>query len=278
MKGYVITILSVSLIMILVTLSLSLRSAYLSTERALIAPLPLTYAGFLMDSVAYQLNSAIGPQIGINESNSSTIISINDTLASMNQSANITAYGAFLSSQVANTTASSITTNFTNISSGITRLYIDQNYVYTNNFTSNEMLFTAPGGTNATVYNVSFTTSGVRSAVAPMTFNASGNLNVTLSYTDSNGTGTETGIVSGNQTNQLIVTYANGSTITVTVGLKNGNSSSLDILANGINATISWNATLPPLSTSTEPGYAYDAIINYTQGQVSWIGRVGKQE
>jgi hypothetical protein len=157
------------------------------------------------------------------------------------------------------------------------RLYIDQNYVYTNNHASNEMLFTRSGGTNATAYNVSFTTAGVRSSVSPITFNASGNLNVTISYIDLNGTGTETGIVSGTQQNQLVVTYVNGSNVTVSIGMESGNGSSLDMKASGINASISWSATLPPLNASTEPGYMYDAIINYTQNQVSWTGRMGKE-
>ena len=86
MKGFVITILSISLIMILVTLIFSLQNAQLSTERALIEPLPLMYGSAISDNVAYQLNSVVGPSISANESNSSTILSVNDTLQPYNYS------------------------------------------------------------------------------------------------------------------------------------------------------------------------------------------------
>jgi hypothetical protein len=276
MRGYVITILSVSLIMILIALAMSLRSAYLSTERALIEPLPLTYAAFLLDDAAYEFNSIVGPQIGIAESNSSIVVSINDTLHTYNHSADIATYGAFLSGEVANITVSSISANFTNITGGTMRVFIDEDYVYTNNHTSRGMLFTRSGGTNATSYNISFTVAGVRGNVAHMAFNASGNLNVTIAYTDWNGTGTETGTVFAGQANTFSVTYANGSGVTVGVGMNAGNSSSLWLQGQGIDANVSLSAVLPRLNASKERGYAYDATVDYTQGRVSKHARFGK--
>lgn len=276
MRGYVITILSVSLVVVLVALSMSLRNAYLSTERALIEPLPLTYAAFLLDDMAYEFNSVVGPQIAINESNSSIIIGINDTLHAYNHSADIAAYGTFLTGAVANRTASNISANFTNISSGMMRVFIDEDYVYTNNHTTREMLFTRGGGTNATSYNISFTVAGVRGNVTHMAFNASGNLNVSIAYTDWNGTGTETGRVFANQANAFGVSYANGSGVAMIVGINGGNSGSLWLQGQGTDANVSWSTMLPPLNASKARGYAYDATVSYVQGKVSKRARLGK--
>jgi hypothetical protein len=276
MRGYVITILSVSLIVILVALSMSLRNGFLSMERALIEPLPLTYAAFLMDDLAYEFNSMVGPQIAINESNSSIVVGINDTLHSYNHSADIAAYGTFLNTAVANSTASSITANFTNISGGMMRVFIDDDYVYTNNHTSREMLFTGSGGTNATCYNISINVTKVRGSVTPMSFNATGAINVTITYTDLNGTGTETGMVSANQLSTLTVAYANGSSVRLTIGPNGGNAGSLDIIATGTDANVSFAAVLPPLGASKERGYAYDATVDYVQDRVAKHSRFGK--
>ncbi len=276
MRGYVITILSVSLIVILIALAMSLRSAHLSTERALIEPLPLIYAAFLLDDVAYEFNSIVGPPVGFDERNGSTVVSVNDTLHSYNHSADILSYQAFLQGEVANRTSSSITANFTNLTGGTIRLFIDEDYVYTNNHTSHEMLFTRSGGTNATSYNISFTVVGVRRNVTHMAFNASGTLNVTISYTDLNGTGIEAGTVFANQQNTFRVDYANGSSLTVTIGPNGGNSGSLDMRAGGADADISWSAVLPRLDAAKGCGYAYDATVDYSQGRVSKHARFGK--
>ncbi len=44
----------------------------------------------------------------------------------------------------------------------------------------------------------------------------------------------------------------------------------------GINADTVWAATLPPISATKQLGYEYDATMNYTQGQVSLVKRIGK--
>lgn len=276
MRGFVITILSMSLIMMLVVLAMSHRNTQLSTERSLIEPLPLIYAAFLLDSVAYEFNSMVGPQLDLREGNESMNVTVKDILQSHNYSAEINGYDAFLSGEVADRTASSISANFSNLSGGVITLFINEDYTYTNDHTTNESLFTRENGTGATLYDINFTITAVRANVTHMDFNSSGTMNVTIIYTDLNGTDTEQGSVFPNQPNTFRVDYANGGSMTITIGLVSGNSGSLRMKTDGIGADTTWSTVLPPLDVTKKMGYEYDAIINYTQGNVNLFRRIGK--
>jgi hypothetical protein len=276
MRGFVITISSVSLILILILLAMSLRNAQLSTERALMEPLPLTYAAFLVDDVAYEFNSLVGPGIGFLEANDSMEVTVMDSLHDHNHSGEISSYEAFLKGEVADRTASSISTNFTNITGGMMRLFINEDYVYTNNHTDNESLFTREGGTNASSYEIQFIITAVRANVTHMEFDENGTMNVTIRYTDLNGTSLEEGSIFPDRPNSFRVDYGGGGSILVMIGPEGGNDGSLRMKASGIAAETEWTAVLPPLDATKKMGYEYDASIDYVQGKVAKHCRIGK--
>ncbi|MFH1785609.1 MAG: hypothetical protein ABH842_04215 [Candidatus Micrarchaeota archaeon] len=262
--------------MVLIMLVISLRNGQLSTERTLLEPLPLTYGAFLLDDIAYELNSIIGPQLYIDQKNTSTELTIADTLESQNFSSQISAYEAFLVSEVAIQTASTINTNFTNLTNGTIRIFINEEYVYTNDHATNETLFTKDGGTDATSYEINFTITAVRENVTHMAFDENGTLNVTITYTDLNGTEVEEGKVFPNQVNTFKVEYVGGSAMTIKVGQQSSNFGSLYMNSEDIRAETSWKVTLPPIDPATKKGYEYDATIDYTQGPFSITRRIGK--
>ncbi len=266
MRGFVITLLAVSLVMILVLLAMSLSDTQLSTDRALKDPLPLTYAAFLLDGIGQEFNSIVGPSMVFSETNTSMGISVADTLSGYNYTPAIVGYSAYLSDEIAPQTASSITTNLSNLTDGVTSLYIDGNYIYSNDHTQNVSLFSRAGGTGASSYSINATVTAVRTNVTPMVF-TNGTMNVTIDITDINGTYIQSGSVSPNQQNTLVLYYS-GSSLTITVGPQNGNSGSLLVQARGTNAAVSWAAVLPPLNATDKMGYAYNATIDYVQGSV----------
>jgi hypothetical protein len=276
MRGFVITILSLSFIMMLVMLSMSLRNAQLSAERALIEPLPLIYASFLLDDVAGELNSIMGPHIAFNQTNGSMVIAIADTLHPQNYSADIYAYQAFLEGEVADRTASNISANFTNLTEGQVRLFIDEDYVYVNDHTGPSLSFTREGGTGARSYDINVTVYSVRQNVTHMEFNESGTMNVTITYTDLNGTETEHGSVFPDRPNTFVANYPNGTSLEVTAGLCGGEDGSLRIRTSGTWAEVAFAAVLPPLDASKRAGYDYDATISYVQGPVAVSRKIGK--
>ncbi|MBU1020006.1 MAG: hypothetical protein KJ847_02230 [Firmicutes bacterium] len=276
MRGFVITILSISLLVILVVLGMSFRNSQLSNERSIIEPLPLIYAATLFDDVAVGLNSIVGPQIQIYQRNDSTQIRIIDTLSNYNYSSEIFRYDTFLRGEVASRTASNITTNFTNMSEGMITLFINDNYIYTNNHSSNESVFTKIGGTDATSYEINVTITAVRSDVTHMEFDENGTINVTIQYTDINGTEIEEGQVLPNAVNIMEIDYASGSKLTITIGQINGEGGSFRMKSDSIATVASWTVTLPPINETEKLGYEYDAYIRYVQGRVSKQCRIGK--
>lgn len=276
MRGFVITILSVSLIMVLVALAMSLRNIHAGTERSLMEPLPLIYASFLLDDVAYELNSLVGPGLALNETNDSIRLAISDSLHTANHSAEILAYRRFLESEVADSTVSNITVDFTNLTGGTISLSIDGDYSYANDHNASEALFTRSDGTGATSYDINFTVYSVRQNVTHMEFNSSGTLNVTIHYTDLNCTATEQGAVFPGSHNSLLVVYPNGTSMEVSVGAVGGNSGSLKLKATGPGADVSFSVVLPPLNETRKLGYDYNATIAYVQGRVAKHCRIGK--
>lgn len=276
MRGFVITMISMSLILILMALSMSLRSSHDATERVLIEPLPLLYAAFLLDDTAYEFNSIIGPEIAFNETNESLSISVKDTIHANNHSSDVMAYSAFLGSEVAGRTESNISTNFTNMTGGTVRLFLNEDYEYSNDHGMSEISFTKDGGTGAASYEISFAVYSLRQNVTHMAFNESGTMNVTIHYTDLNGTDTEEGSVFPNDFNVFEVQYPNGTRFVVSTGMVGGNPASMRLKTYGTWAEVSWTARLPPLNETVRRGYEYDATIEYSQGPVKISRRIGK--
>ncbi len=267
MKGFVITLISISLIVLLVMFSTTLRAGYRSMERAIAEPQPLTYAAFLFDDVANSVNSIVGPEIRILETNSSTEIRIADTVPKNNFTTELSAYENFLESVVANETHSSINANFSNMSSGKVLIIINRNYIYENDPATQEMLFTSQNSTGATFYRVSISIDSRRANLTSFAFNESGDLNVSLNYADSNGSIIENGVVFSNKPNRFRVDYDDGSSLYIDIGIKNGNDGSLWIKSTNATADVSWSVELPPAGTKGI-GYSYDATLDYVQGNI----------
>ncbi len=276
MRGFVITILSVFLVVLLVVLVISLRNTQLSTERALLAPLPLMYGSSLLDNSAGALNSIVGPQLSLDSQNDSFTVNVADRLTDYNYSAELYSFGSFLSGDIAGRTASEITLNLTNLTQGVNRLMIADEYGYTNDHLLNKTTFFRSGGTNARSYEVNLSINAVRSTVTHMTFNSSGTLNVTITYHDLNGTDVEEGKVFPNQLNQLRIDYPSGASVVLTIGPSGGSDGSLIIQSTKISTQTSWSALLPRLNATQRLGYVYDGTIAYRQGDVLISKNIGR--
>ncbi|MHA2069815.1 MAG: hypothetical protein ACXABY_36080 [Candidatus Thorarchaeota archaeon] len=100
MKGFMITIVSVSLIMLLVVLSSMLYDSYLSMERALIEPRGLSYGAFLFDDVAENVEFIVGTDIMLTQTNASTVVRIKDELPKENFSSTLLKFEEFLEDEV----------------------------------------------------------------------------------------------------------------------------------------------------------------------------------
>ena len=274
MRGFIITIVSISLIAILVVFSTVLHNSYLSMERVLLVPQPLAYPSFLFSTVAGDVHEIAGPELVQSYSNTSLRIWIADTLPNENFTSALSAYQEFLEDEVANATNSRISANFSRLRPENMSFAIDERYNYT--IESGDMIFTAPGGTGATEYNVVVTTDGRRDTITWFGFNSSGDMNVSVTYTDLNGTVIESGTVHSDVVNKILVSYEGGHNLQVTLGNVKGEDGSLRIEPAGVNSTFRFSVRLPPINESQRKGYSYDADLDYSQGRVGKISKIGK--
>jgi hypothetical protein len=276
MKGFVITLISVSLIMIIVLLAITVHNEQLKARRAVIEPLPLLYSAFYFDSVAIGLNEVVGPRMVLLQSNNSTTISITDTLESENHSLELDSFETFISTEIATRTQSNISLNFTNISQGVNRVFINEDYNYTNSHIDNESVFTRKGGVPGRSYIFEYTIGAVRTNSTPMTLLDNATANITIIYTDLNGTVNHTGSINIDQSNVEIINYGENCQIRIEVGPILGNGGSYSVKSSNCEVEYSATMELDQISFEKKLGYQYDAIMNYTQGKVSKITRIGK--
>jgi hypothetical protein len=101
-------------------------------------------------------------------------------------------------------------------------------------------------------------------------------MNVSVTYTDLNGTLTRSGTVHSWAVNRLHVDYSGGHNMDVTFGNALGEPGSLRIEPSGIECRYRFNAELPPLNESDRKGYVYSATLDYAQGDMGKSSQIGK--
>jgi len=236
MRGFVVTLISMSLIIILLMLAISLRSGQLASERYLSEPLPMIYGAVIVDDAGYELNSLIGPSMSFEAGNDSMGLLIVDTMDEENESALLEAYALFLEGKVAERTASNITLDMSNISQLTDRVWIDGDYLYTNDHSDREVVLSREGGSGASYYEVNFTVFSQRANVSAPAYDPNGTINVTIIYTDLNGTEVEEGTLAADGSGTFRVEYVGGTSMEVKVGRIEGKDGSLGLRGEGIYA------------------------------------------
>jgi hypothetical protein len=244
-------------------------------ERALIEPLPLIYAASATDSIAHNLNKIIGPGIDIEETNISTIVVIRDTMDPFNRSVNIGQFENYIENYFADATHSAISLNFSNISDEIIRVYLNERCTYTNNHEDPEIIFTPDSDAMASAYEINFTTPKVRLNISKPGNDVGGDIEVTLHYTDLNGTEDDTVTLNSDENNTYRIEYVDGTNIQIMVGMIDGSVVITSSTKNTIG-TLVLTAVLPTPEVDTRIGYCYDAQINYVQGDVRKVTQICK--
>lgn len=275
MRGFAITLVAVSLIALLVMLSTSLHGSYLSMERALLEPQPLIHASFLFETVAHDIHSIVGPDMIFYLGNESFGILFFDVIPSENFTADLSEYESFLEGTIANETHASIDVNVSALTPENMEVTINEDYSYIRD-QNDTVLFVSSGGTGATFYGINITVVETRANVTPFSFSPGGDLNVTLMYSDLNGTITESGTVFSDAVNVFWVNYSGGGELIIEVGKVSGSDGGFSVEAEDVDADLNLFVSLPPLDASKKMGYEYDATMDYLQGDM-WISRrIGK--
>lgn len=276
MKGFVVTLVTMGIIVLLVMLTSALHNGHKEIERAVLEPEKISYGAVMFDSVKQDLDSITGSNITMSQSNDSITLTVNDTVPQQNYTTLLSDYESFLENTTANKTHSTIDINLSNLSSGDLTIHINEDYTYQNDFTSGEMLFTKSVTTNATEYAITIDVGKTRQSLTDFTYNASGDLNISINYTDFNGTETISGTLSSDNPNRLEINYLEGGYLYIDIGQKNGNDGSLWIKTSNANATVGWTAKLPSIEDDKMLGHRYDATLEYLQDKISIARTIGE--
>lgn len=269
MKGFVITIISVALATILFTLTSTLYDNFNSMQRALIGPQALAYSAFLFDDVAYELTAITGNQIRLGQENGSVSLAVECTVPNKNYTAELGEYEDFIEDYFASKTHSSIEANFSNMTMGTLEMEI-LDYEYENRYDDGEMYF---GGTGANNYVINASVFKNRGNITGMN-STGGDLNLSLRYTDLNGSMVETVTIKSNESNVFRADYGAAEYIEIRVGRNRGADGTILILTNNAEADVSWSAILP--EPTGKVGYSFDATMSYSQGGISKNTKIAK--
>ncbi len=269
MKGFVVTIIAVALATILFTLTSTLYDNFSSMQRAIIGPHALTYTAFLFDDVAYETAMITGNRIGLGQENGSLMLAVECSVPNKNYTAELGEYRDFLENGFANRTHSAIIMNFSNMTQGTLEMDI-AGYEYENRYDDGEMYF---GGTGAGGYVINASVFKIRGNITDMN-STGGDLNVSLRYTDLNGSMVQTVTIKSNETNVFRADYGAGEYIEIRVGRNRGSDGTLLITTGNADADVRWSAALP--EPSGKVGYSFDATMFYSQGGISKNTKIAK--
>jgi hypothetical protein len=212
--------------------------------------------------------------MALQQRNDSYWVSISDTLPNSNFSSKLSAYESFLEGDIADETNSQIDANFSLLRPENLTVFINEDYVYSSQ--GDTAVFGKAGGTGASSYDITISTDGVRQNLSGLVFNSSGDMNVSITYTDRNGSVAMSGAVFSDDPNKLVADYFAGKRLEVTIGQVLGQSGSLRIEETNVSTSFRFFATLPPIDETKRMGYRYDATMDYVQGDVRITRDLGK--
>ncbi|MBS3067221.1 hypothetical protein J4450_00845 [Candidatus Micrarchaeota archaeon] len=273
-NGFITSIITVSFLAILILLWLSLHKAAINFESSITEPQPLSFVGYFFDNVFEETRRIIGPStLLFEESNTTFRIVIGDSMAKANFTTSLANYRAYVETNFSSKLHANASFNTTNITDGRYELLIDRfqyTFNYTNSSADSIMFGASSGAAGITNYDINVTVTKSRLARVPFTNNPLGDINVTLIYIDNSGTVTETRTLLSTTLSTSSITYTDNSTVAINIG-SSSNPGLLEITDGSASPTFIFVASFPLLNT-TRLLANYNALLNYTQGDITRVG------
>ena len=276
-KGFIASIIAMSLVAILVLLWIQLQVAALEFESTITSSQPIIYPRYYFDNVFNDVRSIAGPStLSLVETNTSFSIVIGEKLPKANFTGQLDTYKNFLEATFSATAHANFSANFSNLTDGTYELSIG-NLQFSLNYTNqsaNSLSFgpANSSGINITRYDINVTVSKYRASRTQFVDNPAGDLNITLIYSDLNGTVAETKLLNSNAVSSSRVTYTDGSFVDINIGSP-AKKALFYVADNAASPAFVFVATLS-LNESVDLRPGYLALLNYTQSSVSRIALV----
>lgn len=279
-KGFVTSLVAGGLILLLIILVSLLHNSYLESERAMKISQPIIYSKFFFNDVFFDVNKIVGPNLTINEQNATLRIRVSDTLPKANFSNDLEKYREFIENNFSSTIHANVSANFSEIEDGTLELFLLDGYLYNHSYVGdNEVLFGTTennGKTNAIHYEINITVQRYRQSIQSFSWSPIGDMNVTITYTDKNGTVQSEGLLHSSLENTFKATLVSNDTRTIEISLGkiNQREGAFWIKDSDASAVFSFLVELPLNNASVPASYQYNSILNYTQGNITNNGLV----
>ncbi len=275
-KGFVLTIITILLLSLLLVFSAFYSRANQRIESNALALQPVERAGFVFDDVADDLNYICGANISLERNASEMRIYFEDVLPSSASAAKFQNYKTFIEGRYADASNANITLNASNLIDGDVDFLFSNGLIYNQSYSDSAISFyNSTGSTNATSLEINLTMNRHRGSAGAWSWSPIG-VDVVLRYTDLNGTKTESGKLDDTAGNTYTLNYDGGGVVQIQFGaLGGGRTGALSIKRSGsVDVNIHAQIKTAPLPVNESVRASYNAIMNYTQGNVGRTGYI----
>ncbi len=277
--AFVSSLTAIVFITLMVLLWNIVQQSAIAFEETITDVLPIASSGYIFENVFEEVNKIMGPSIAIDSNNVSFIFSFSQRIPVSNISANMSVYQNFLALNYSSRLHANLSGNFSNITDGTIDLIVMNDYRYwINNSVVNvtEILFNKLDNqsTDVTRYDINITNTLVRQSVTDFVFDPSGDMNVSVTYSDNNGTTTSSGLLRSGVSNTFSIRDSANQTTNITLGSVGVQIGALRIIDTaGTAYNISFRI---PVNASKRLSIGYEALLNYSQAQVTKVGLIQK--
>ncbi len=279
MKGFFVSLVTITMILIIFFLWSSTTRASIDFDLNVYESYSSATPGFLADDIWFDVNKIVGPSMNLTKGveDNFTRIYIGDFLPKSNFTSRLQSYKDFVEERMLNQTNANISLDFSSLTDGNLEVTLMDNYTYLNDYLSSEentvLFYKNDEDTDVYEYYINITTPQSRESVDDFNWNPSGSINVTLVYSDNNGTTTTSGRLRPNIANEFEIEYENGGEIEITIG-RNFNDGEFVMRTQNVSTTFNLVAVLDPQSSL---GMEYNATLNYSSQNVRKDSLIGRE-
>jgi len=282
-RGFVFSIIAVSFMLLLMVLATVAASQYMESERLLAAPLPLIYSAATLDNVGHELADAVLPVASVTPSNDSVRVLIADSVPRPDSGYELASIKSFAEGGLAQSLHATISVNTSEVDNGSLSLKVLDGFAYGNSLNGTSEVFFTPleNGTasGAANYSITISTDEFRDSESFFTWDTAedttGDMNVTLVYSDMNGTFTDSGMLRPDIANRMTMTYDENGTeqMDIVLGRVASGGGEYDgsfwmNLTNGTSVSFVLETDLPPQPANASSRIVFPIGMTYSQGGV----------
>ncbi len=282
-KGFIFSVIAISFMMLLILLATTMANEYWESERVTSAPVPNVYAAASLDNIGILFADTLLPDSSVTTTNVSSVVYIADYLPRQSNSSQISGLKTFAEGSLANSMHAQISVNTTQVQSSALSVSLMDNYFFESTMNNNStMVFRSAenaSSTNATQYNITFSVSDFRTSVSDFSYSGNGSMNVTIIYSDKNGTASTSGSLNPNAANHFVIDYVSGKADIIIGRVDRGSSHHNGALMMNLtneSATYSFTAEVPVPSKDASSLIVFPIPMTYTQGGITKMVNASK--